>query len=138
MLKITDFEKIERNKIWFYLFIILTVIFISGSTFTSVIPYLKDFSLFLFIFGIGIYFLMGNLLVGLITNKPSIILILSLALSSLGMGWRLWLEWGEFSLIEHTRTIVLIGYPCIISFIITTAYIICSKSKTQKDVDVLN
>lgn len=38
------------------------------------------------------------------------------------MGCRLWLEWGEFSLVEHTNVVVIVGYPSITALIITLIY----------------
>jgi hypothetical protein len=38
------------------------------------------------------------------------------------MGWELWLEWGEVSLVEQMNPVVIIGYPCIVAFIISLMY----------------
>ena len=48
------------------------------------------------------------------------------------MGWRLWLEWGEFSLVEHTNIVVILGYPSILASIITLIYFGAEKLKTKK------
>ena len=69
---------------------------------------------------------------GIFINKVVLVFIISLLLCSLGMGWRLWLEWGEFSLVEHTNVVVIIGYPCILAFIITLFYTVSEKFKTKK------
>ena len=128
----TDFEKIQKNKNQFLLFNIIVILFASGITFTAVIPSLKGFDLATSFFTLGFYILIGNIFVGIFKNNIGLVFIISLILSSLGMGWRLWLEWGEFSLIEHTNVVVIIGYPCILAFIITLIYSVSEKLKTKK------
>ncbi|WP_232828045.1 hypothetical protein [Paraliobacillus sp. X-1268] len=49
------------------------------------------------------------------------------------MGWRLWLEWGEFSLVEHMNPTVYVGYPIVGSLIITGFYSIISFYVWRKD-----
>lgn len=132
MINTADNKKFEQNKTKLIWFIILTIVFFSGASFTNVIPFLKGFNLFLFVFGLGIYIFIGDLLVKLIANKASLIFLSALALSSLGLGWRLWLEWGEYSLIEHTKGLLFIGYPSIISLIITLTYIISKKLNVKR------
>lgn len=127
-----DNIKFKQNKSKLFWFIILTLVFFSGASFTYVIPFLKGFNLFLFVLGLGIYVFIGDLLVKLIANKTSLIFLSALILSSLGMGWRVWLEWGEYSLIEHTKGLLLIGYPFIISLIITLTYIISKKINVKR------
>ncbi|MEK4701891.1 ABC transporter permease [Solibacillus sp. FSL R7-0668] len=127
-----DFRKIEKNKNHFLLFNITVILFVSGITFTAVIPNLKGFDLATSFVTLGFYILIGNIFVGIFKNNIGLVFIISLILSSLGMGWRLWLEWGEFSLIEHTNVVVIIGYPCILAFIITLIYSVSEKLKTKK------
>lgn len=127
-----DNKKLEQNKSKLFWFVILTLVFFSGASFTYVIPFLKGFNLFLFVLGLGIYVFIGDLLVKLIANKTSLIFLSALILSTLGMGWRVWLEWGEYSLIEHTKGLLLIGYPFIISLIITLTYIISKKINVKR------
>ena len=50
-----------------------------------------------------------------------------LLLSTLGMGWRIWLEWGEYSLAEHMNIIVIVGYPIAIASFIALSYRVCGK-----------
>ena len=127
-----DFGKIEKNKNHFLLFNITVILFASGITFTAVIPNLKGFDLATSFVTLGFYILIGNIFVGIFKNNIGLVFVISLILSSLGMGWRLWLEWGEFSLIEHTNVVVIIGYPCILAFIITLIYSVSEKLKTKK------
>lgn len=70
--------------------------------------------------------------VGLFKGRLYFVFITSLVLSSLGMGWRLWLEWGEFSLVEHMNPVVIIGYPCIVAFIISLMYHFSAKFNSKK------
>ncbi|MEK4130023.1 ABC transporter permease [Solibacillus sp. FSL W8-0474] len=132
MLSKSSFEKIEKNKKRFLLFNIIVILFNTGISFTFVIPNLKGFDLATLFIALVFYILVGNIFAGIFINKVGLVFIISLVLCSLGMGWRLWLEWGEFSLVEHTNVVVIIGYPCIISFIITLIYISTQKFKTKK------
>lgn len=132
MLSKSSFEKIEKNKMRFLLFNIIVILFNTGISFTFVIPSLKGFDLASLFIALVFYILVGNIFAGIFINKVGLVFIISLVLCSLGMGWRLWLEWGEFSLVEHTNVVVMIGYPCIISFIITLIYISTQKFKTKK------
>lgn len=128
----SEFEKIENNKMQFLLFNIVAILFITGISFTFVIPNLKGFNLTALLIALVFYILIANIFVGIFINKIGIVFIISLVLCSLGMGWRLWLEWGEFSLVEHTNVVVIIGYPCILAFIITLIYSVSEKFKTKK------
>lgn len=126
------FEKIQKNKNQFLIFNIIVILFASGITFTAVIPNLKGFDLATSFVALGFYILIGNIFAGIFKNNIGLVFIISLVLSSLGMSWRLWLEWGEFSLIEHTNVVVIIGYPCILAFIITLFYSVSEKFKLKK------
>lgn len=128
----TEIENIQKNKMKFLLINIVAILFISGISFTFVIPNLKGFSLSALFIALLFYIVVGNIFVGIFINKIELVFIISLALCSLGMGWRLWLEWGEFSLVEHTNVVVIIGYPCILAFIITLIYTVSEKFKTKK------
>lgn len=127
-----DFRKIEKNKNHFLLFNILVILFASGITFTAVIPSLKGFDLSTLFIALVFYLLVGNIFAGIFINKIGVVFTISFVLCSLGMGWRLWLEWGEFSLVEHTNIIVILGYPCILASIITLIYFGSEKLKTKK------
>lgn len=127
-----DFRKIEKNKNHFLLFNILVIIFASGITFTAVIPSLKGFDLSTLFIALVFYLLVGNIFAGIFINKIGVVFTISFVLCSLGMGWRLWLEWGEFSLVEHTNIVVILGYPCILASIITLIYFGSEKLKTKK------
>ncbi len=79
------------------------------------------------------YFIVANIFVGLFKGRLLFVPMISLFLSSLGMGWRLWLEWGEFSLVEHMNPTVYVGYPIVGSLIITGFYSIISFYVWRKD-----
>lgn len=123
---------VEEFPKTFFIFAISTILFFSGISFTFVIPGLKGFSLFIMIFTLLLYVVVANIFVGLIKKRIWIVFMISLLFSSLGMGWRLWLEWGEFSLVEHTYSAVYIGYPIITALIITGFYRLVVKY-LQKD-----
>lgn len=116
------YHKVAKSPAKFLVFAIITILFFTGITFTFVIPGLKGFSLYFMIVSLLIYFVVANIFVGLFKERKWFVFIGSLILSSLGMGWRLWLEWGEYSLVEHMKPVVYVGYPSIIAFIITAIY----------------
>lgn len=127
-----NFRKIEKNKNHFLLFNIIVILFTSGITFTAVIPSLKGFDLATLFIALVFYILIGNIFAGIFINKIGVVFTISSVLCSLGMGWRLWLEWGEFSLVEHTNIVVILGYPSILASIITLIYFGSEKLKTKK------
>ena len=126
------YEQIQKKPSFFMIYNILAIIFFSGITFTFVIPGLYGFNWFFLVLAIVIYFLIANVFVGLLGERLVLVFIFSLILSAAGMGWRFWLEWGEFTLVEYTNTVVVVGYPCVLSLIITVFYISASKKKKKK------
>ena len=73
---------------------------------------------------LSMYFIVANIFVGLFKDRIWFVFTTCIILTGLGMGWRLWLEWGEFSLVEHTSLAVYIGYPSVSAIIITMFFII--------------
>lgn len=127
------YEQVRNKPIEFLVLAILSIVFITGSTFTFVIPSLKGFSLYFLILSLAFYFLIANIFVGLYKEQLYFVFFISLLLSSLGMGWRLWLEWGEFSFLEHMNPLVIVGYPIIVAFIISLLYQFSTKFMSDKD-----
>ncbi|MGA4518996.1 ABC transporter permease [Solibacillus silvestris] len=127
-----DYKKIEKNRKHFIIFNLITILFFTGISFTYVIPNLKGFDLGSSFIVFLIYIVIANVFVGIFVHKTVLVFFISLIFSALGMGWRLWLEWGEFSLVEHTNIVVMVGYPCITALIITLIYAVSEKFKTKK------
>ena len=125
------YEQVQKKPLFFLIYNIIAIVFCTGITFTFVIPGLKDFKWYFLIVALLIYFVVANIFIGLLKERFSLVFILSLIFSSLGMGWRLWLEWGEFSLVEHMNPVVLIGYPFIIALIILLIFHFSSTLKTK-------
>ncbi|MEK5186754.1 ABC transporter permease [Solibacillus sp. FSL W7-1324] len=126
------YKKIEKNRKHFLIFNLITILFFTGISFTFVIPSLKGFDLGSTLIVFLIYIVVANVFVGIFVHKIELVFLISLLFSALGMGWRLWLEWGEFSLVEHTNIVVMIGYPCITALVITLIYAVSEKFKTKK------
>lgn len=126
------YEQVQKKPLFFLIYNILVILFFTGITFTFVIPGLKGFTWYFFFIALIIYFVVANIFVGLFKERLSLVFLLSLLCSALGMGWRLWLEWGEFSLVEHMNPVVLFGYPCMIALIIFLMFYFSSKFKTKK------
>lgn len=127
-----DYKKIEKNRKHFLIFNLITILFFTGMSFTFVIPNLKGFDLSFSFLVFLIYIVVANVFAGIFVHKMKLVFFISLLFSTLGMGWRLWLEWGEFSLVEHTNVVVMIGYPCITALIITLIYAVSEKFKKKK------
>ncbi|CAM3326646.1 ABC transporter permease [Filibacter tadaridae] len=118
------YNRIGKSKSLFAVFATINILFISGVSFTFVIPGLKGFSLYFVVLTLLMYFIAANIFVGLFKDRMWFVFTICIILSSLGMGWRLWLEWGEFTLVEHTSLAVYIGYPIVSAIIITIIYVI--------------
>lgn len=118
---------IRENRRSSFIMSSLGIIMTAGLTFTFAIPGLKGFEWTFLIGALGIYFIAANIFAELFKEKLILVLSSSLVLSTLGMGGRLWLEWGEFSLIEHMHPLVIIGYPTVIALIISLSSVIIPK-----------
>lgn len=123
------YEQIQMKRSYFLIVSIIAIVFITGITFTFVIPGLKGFGWTFFFIALVFYFVIANIFVGLYEDRLLFVFFVSLVFSVLGMGWRLWLEWGEYSLVEHMNPVVIIGYPCIIALIISLMYQFSAKFK---------
>ena len=132
MFSTEDYKKIEKNRKHFLIFNLITILFFTGISFTMVIPNLKGFDLVSTLIVFLIYIVVANVFVGIFVRKTEMVFFISLLFSALGMGWRLWLEWGDFSLVEHKNIVVMIGYPSITALIITLIYAVSEKFKTKK------
>ena len=132
MFSTEDYKKIEKNRKHFLIFNLITILFFTGISFTMVIPNLKGFDLVSTLIVFLIYIVVANVFVGIFVRKTEMVFFISLLFSALGMGWRLWLEWGDFSLVEHKNIVVMIGYPSITALIITLLYAVSEKFKTKK------
>ena len=88
------YSQVGKSPKVFLIYSFVAIIFFSGMTFTFVVPGLKGFSLSFMILTLLMYFLVANIFVGLIKERIWFVLMICLLLSSFGMGWRLWLEWG--------------------------------------------
>lgn len=132
MLGESFYEQVQKKPSFFIIYNIIAIIFFSGMTFTFVIPGLYGFNLFFFFMAFVVYFFVANIFVVLLKKRLALVFILSLILSGLGMGCRFWLEWGEFTLVEYSNIVVVIGYPCILALIITLIYTGAEKFRTKK------
>ncbi|MEZ7170422.1 ABC transporter permease [Sporosarcina sp. OR05] len=132
MLSEQFYERVGDSRTAFLLLAVCIILFYSGITFTFVIPGLKGFNLFSLSLTLFLYFLAANIFAGLFLDKVWVVFMLALILSSIGMGWRLWLEWGEFSLVDHMRFSVYFGYPFVCAVVITIFYFLSNHSLKQK------
>lgn len=126
------YQRVGDSRTAFLLLAVFIILFYSGIAFTYVIPGLKGFNLFSMSWTLFLYFFAANIFAGLFLDKVWIVFVLSLILSSMGMGWRLGLEWGEFSVVDHMRFSVYFGYPFVCAVVITIFYFISNHSLKQK------
>lgn len=89
------YEQVQKKPLFFMIYSIIAILFFTGITFTFVIPGLQGFKWYFLFVALLIYFLVANIFVGLFKERLSLVFIISLIFSALGMGWRLWLEWGS-------------------------------------------
>ena len=131
MFKQQEIENIQRNKKKILLLYTLGVLFFSGVHFTFVIPGLKGFDYISLVMTCVVYFTLAAFLSVVYANKTRHVFFTTLVLSTAGMGWRIWLEWGEFSLVEHMKVAVFIGYPIVTTLFIVLSYLCCEKMKQR-------
>ena len=119
------YDRIKRGNKNFSAFVMLSMLFLSGLSFTFVIPTLPGFHYISFCIVMLFYIFIANIYVGLYEKSYWKIFVFSFMLSAVGMGWRLALEWGEVTIVEHQTWSVIILYPIINALLITTiAFII--------------
>lgn len=116
------FEKIASHRKGFLVFNAVTIIFFSGILFTFVIPMMKGFILSQFLMAILVYVVVANIYSGLYKKNPLFVFISVFIFSSLGVLWRVLLEWGEYSLNGYVTPTVIGGYLLALSIFVTTVY----------------
>lgn len=121
------YKQVRQNKTGFLIVSLLAIIFSTGISFTFIVPTLKGSDWMFVAIALLFFFVVANIFVGLFKERLPLIFTVSLLFSALGMGSRLWLEWGEFSLIEHMSPVVLIGYPIVVAVIISLIYYFASR-----------
>ncbi|ARF15532.1 hypothetical protein SporoS204_16025 [Sporosarcina ureae] len=87
--------------------------------------------MFFVVLTLPIYFIVANIFVGLFIDRIWFVFTISFIFNGFGMGWRLWLEWGEVALVEHTSPAVYRSYTTI-SAIVTTIFYIIGNSIVRK------
>ncbi|RHW39077.1 ABC transporter permease [Neobacillus notoginsengisoli] len=125
-------ELFQKNRFTFLMINIIAIVIHTGTSFTFVIPGLKGFDWTFFAITLFYYFFMGTIFAGLFKRRFLLVFTTSFILSAVGMGWRLWLEWGEVSLAAHMNPVLIIGYPCIVATIILLMYFISAKLMPKK------
>lgn len=125
-------EYMQMRQKQIFLLCTVSLLFFSGISFTFVIPGLKGFEFIAFIIILTIYIMITGLVSAVLSNKVWLIFWMALLLSTAGMGWRVWLEWGEFSLVEHMQAWVLIGYPIGTTLFIVLSYRSCEYLKERE------
>ena len=68
MLDENFYEKVQKKPLFFMIYNIISIVFISGITFTFVIPGLSGFNWFFFFMALFVYFLVANVFVGYLRN----------------------------------------------------------------------
>lgn len=118
-------RRIQEEKLHYIVIGFLAILFTSGITFTFVIPGLKGFDVAFLAGAILVYYVIANIFVEIFIDQRLLMFLLTFIVSSLGMAGRIWLEWGEISLVEHMNIFVLIGYPiCVSLFLILITFVL--------------
>lgn len=125
-------RRVQEKRLHFMIFAACMLVFMAGVSFTFVIPGFKGFDGYFLFLSAYTYFVVASIFSALFDQQIFRIVTMSLLLSSLGMGLRMWLEWGEVSLAEHMDMFVLMGYPLAITFFIVCVYSLLIFNKTRK------
>lgn len=118
MFRAPMFRHIKGEKLPLMLVSFLVILLTSGITFTFVIPGLKGFDGVFLAGAIMVYYVIANIFEEIFNDQRRMMFLLTFIFSSLGMAGRIWIEWGEFSLVEHMNILVMIGYPVGVSLIL--------------------
>lgn len=117
-----DYEKIQRHKKSFLFYNCFFLILMNCFQFTFVIPGLKGFQWPWFFIHLCLMALFAYIFTAIFDSHVLPVFAVSLSMTTLGMLSRLWLEWGEYSMLEHMNWGVYIGFPVTITAIIMLFY----------------
>lgn len=135
MLTIENYEQIAKNKKQFIIWNSIALLFLGGIFFTFVIPMTKDFSLYIFMLYAIMCFFISNIYAGIYRKSNWFkVFISTLVLHSLGLLWRVVLEWGEFIISKYLTPTIVIGYIFSVPVFITILYLIIGKMQQFKRV----
>lgn len=90
----TDFEMINRNRKKIFTFIFVWMVLIGGLFFPIRLTQYIPLSLGMLVF----YFLVAYFLLGLYEKRPLVMIFFVFLFNSIGLLWRVILEWGEYSM----------------------------------------
>ena len=107
----TDFEMINRNRKKVFTFTFGWMVLIGGLLFPIRLTQYIPLSIAMLV----VYFYIGLILFGLYEKRPLVMILCTFIFNSIGLLWRIFLEWGEYSMIRDLTilnvTIYLISIP---------------------------
>lgn len=127
MFRAPIYKRIQKEELHYKVSGFLAILFTSGMTFTFVIPGLKGFDLIFFVGTIFVYYVIVNIFEKNFIDQRFWMFLRTYISSSLGMVGRIWLEWGEFSLVEHMNIFVIIGYPISVALLLLLMSFVLTK-----------
>lgn len=127
MFRAPIYKRIQKEELHYKVSGFLAILFTSGMTFTFVIPGLKGFDLIFFVGTIFVYYVIVNIFEKNFIDQRFWMFLRTYISSSLGMVGRIWLEWGEFSLVEHMNMFVIIGYPISVALLLLLMSFVLTK-----------
>lgn len=127
MFRAPIYKRIQKEELHYKVSGFLAILFTSGMTFTFVIPGLKGFDLIFFVGTIFVYYVIVNIFEKNFIDQLFWMFLRTYISSSLGMVGRIWLEWGEFSLVEHMNMFVIIGYPISVALLLLLMSFVLTK-----------
>lgn len=127
MFRAPIYKRIQKEELHYKVSGFLAILFTSGMTFTFVIPGLKGFDLIFFVGTIFVYYVIVNIFEKKFIDQRFWMFLRTYISSSLGMVGRIWLEWGEFRLVEHMNMFVIIGYPISVALLLLLMSFVLTK-----------
>lgn len=127
MFRAPIYKRIQKEELHYKVSGFLAILFTSGMTFTFVIPGLKGFDLIFFVGTIFVYYVIVNIFEKNFIDQRFWMFLRTYISSSLGMVGRIWLEWAEFSLVEHMNMFVIIGYPISVALLLLLMSFVLTK-----------
>lgn len=120
-----NFEEITRKRKRFIIWNFLFILIIGGLMFP--LSFTKDFSL-LIITLVG-YFFVGFIFVGLYEKRPFVVFSFTFLLNVIALSWRVFLEWGEVSMVKHLTFMNVGIFLTFIPLYVTIVFLVLQQIK---------
>lgn len=118
-----DFERINRNRKKIFTFTLIWMVLLGGLLFP--IKFVQFIPIYIGM--LVVYFYIAYMLFGLYEKRPLVMIFYAFIFNSIGLLWRVLLEWGEYSMIRDLTILNVMIYLISIPLYITLVYLVLQR-----------